>query len=256
MSFVISRALVYTVLTTVLVGALSIIDWFFIEKLKLVKLGSIAEVGAAVAIGFWFNGLHRRVDAFIDATFFRQRYRAELQLARDAAALPLAPTTAAIAHFLVDEPASALSLGSAVLFRRRDGVFVREASCGWESDHLSRLDERDVPLLMLVQTENGPLSLYDHPWRGDGVPQGPARPVLALPIVIRRELAAVVFYGAHQHGEPLDPDETRALAQLGHAAAIAYDHLEAESMRRELQTMRSEIDALRSVIAEFQIQPT
>lgn len=256
-SLVVSRALVYTVLTTVLVGVLSIIDWFFIEKLKLVRLGTIAEVCAAVGIGFWFNGLHHRVDAFIDAVFFRQRHRAEVRLARAATALPLAPTMGGIAHFLIDEPTDALALASAALFRRRsDGRFVREESRGWEVVQLPALADPDVPLLMLVQTAATPLSLYDYRWRSNGLPTGPARPVLALPIMVRRELVAVVLYGTHVHGEPLDPDEVRALGQLAPAAAIAFDHLEGETLRREIDVMRREVEKLRGVVAELQIQPT
>ena len=256
-SLVVSRTLVYTVLTTLLVGALSIIDWFFIEKLRLVRLGTIAEVAAAVAIGFWFNGLHRRVDAFIDAVFFRQRHRAEVRLGRAVAALPTAPTTAAIAHFLVDEAVDALQLASAALFRRRpDGAFIREQASGWGSEDILQLGDSDTPLLMLLQTATTPLPLYDYQWRTEGLPPGAARPVLALPIVVRREVTGVVFYGSHVHGEPLDPDEIRALNQLPPAAAVAYDHLNAESMRREVEQMRAEVEKLRSTIAELQIQPT
>ena len=79
--------------------------------------------------------------------------------------------------------------------------------------------------------------------------------MLALPIIVRRELAAIVFYGSHVHGEPLDPDEIKAIAGLATGAAAAYDHLEAESMRRRLNAMETENESLRSVIAEAQIQP-
>jgi hypothetical protein len=255
-SFVVSRTLVYGVLTTMLVGAFSIIDWFFTDYLRLARLGTIAEVAAVVAFGLWFNGLHRRVDTLIDATFFRQRHKAEVQLARNAAALPLAPTTAAVAHFLVAEPVQAMSLASAALFRRmRDATFVREASEGWSASDLSRLGAEDDPLLMLAQTEGGPLSLYDHRWRTDGVPAGPARPVLALPIMVRRELAAIVFYGSHTHGEGIDPDEMKALAGLMTGAAAAYDHLDAEALRIENESMKSKVESLETQLANAQIQP-
>jgi hypothetical protein len=59
---------------------------------------------------------------------------------------------------------------------------------------------------------------------------------------------AIVFYGSHIHGESLDPDEIRAIAALATGAAAAYDHLEAEAMKREL-------DAARTLLAEAQIQP-
>jgi len=255
-SFVVSRAIVYGILTTLIVGAFSLVDWLFIDKLKLVQLGTIAEMGVAIAGGFWFNGLHRRVDSLIDATFFRERHRAEVMIARNAAALPLAETPETVAHFLVDEPMRAFSLASAALFRRRhDGLYIREASNGWEADTLLRLDHSDEPLLLLARAENGPLSLHDHPWRTEHVPDGNRRPILALPIVVRRELAAVVFYGGHLHGEALDPDEIRIIAGLAPGAAAAYDHIEAEALRKDNDAMKNEVDSLRTRLAEIQIQP-
>jgi hypothetical protein len=255
-SFVVSRALVYGILTSLLVGAFALIDWLFIDKLRLARLGTIAELGVAVAGGFWFNGLHKRVDTFIDATFFRQRHKAEVQLARDASALPYATTSDAVAKVLVNEPVRALSLSSAALFRRgNDGAYVREKFEGWSAIDITRFDSEDDHLLMLLQAENGPVSLYDHPWRTEGVPSGPAQPTLALPIIVRRELAAIVFYGSHIHGEGLDPDEIKAIANLASAAAAAYDHLDAEAMKRKVDTMTSEIESLRTELAEARIQP-
>ena len=252
--FVASRTLVYGILTSILVGGFALVDWLFIDKLKLARLGTIAEMGVAVAGGFWLNGLHRRVDWLIDATFFRQRHRAEVQLARIAAALPQARTAETVAQFLVHEPVRALSLASAALFMPgSDIAFMRTDSEGWSSADLQRLNGRDDPLLTLAQTENGPLSLYDHPWRTDGVPAGPACPVLALPIVVRRELAAIVFYGAHVHGEPLDPDEIKAIAALANGAAAAYDHLEAEAMRNEVASLQRAVEIQQALLAEARI---
>ncbi len=121
--------------------------------------------------------------------------------------------------------------------------------------NLLELDDADGRLLMLAQAEGGPLSLYDHHWRTDGVPAGPARPVLALPIIVRRELAAVVFYGSHVHGEALDPDEIKAIAGLAPAAAAAYDHLDAEAMQQQVASMQKTIDIQQALLAEAQIQP-
>jgi hypothetical protein len=256
-SFVVSRTLVYAVLTTLLVGIFSLVDWFFTDYLSNARLGTVAEVGAVLAFGIWFNGLHRRVETLIDATFFRQRHRAEVQLARIASALPRAPTADTVAQFLVDEPVRALSLASAALFRRNlDSQFIREAAVGWTPSELLGLDSKDNALLTLAETEEGPLSLYDHPWRKECMPAGAARPVLALPIIVRRELAAIVFYGSHLHGEALDPDEIKALAGLAPGAAAAYDHLEAEAMRRKNELLERKVETMQALLAEAQIQPT
>jgi len=254
--FVVSRTLVYGILTSVIIGGFALIDWLFIDKLKLARLGTIAEMGFAVAGGFWFNGLHKRVDSFIDAIFFRQRHKAERQLARDAAALQFSTTTEAVAHVLVAEPVRALSLASAALFRRgQAGSYVRETSEGWSETDISKLDREDDHLMALLQAENGPISLYDHPWRTQGVPSGPTHPVLALPIIVRRELAAIVFYGSHVHGEGLDPDEIKAIASLAPGAAAAYDHLDAEAMKCQVDSLKNKVESLQTQLTEAQIQP-
>lgn len=255
-NFVVSRTLVYTILTTLLVGILSIIDWFFIEKLKLIRFGTIAEIVVAIAIGFWFNGLHKRVDRLIDATFFRQRHRAESQLAQIAASLPHVTTAKAIGEFLVSEPVRILSLASAALFHRQsDGVFRRVESRGWRESDVTRLDDEDDRVLALALAQRAPLSLYDHPWRTRDVPVGPALPSLALPITVRQELAAIVFYGAHLHGEALDPDEIKAISGLAAGAAAAYDHLQAQALQRKIESMQTEIDLLRPRTGRVEILP-
>jgi hypothetical protein len=254
--FVISRTLVYGILTSVLIGGFALIDWLFIDKLKLARLGTIAEMGFAVAGGFWLNSLHRRVDWLIDATFFRQRHRAEVQLARNAAALQFATSEATVAKVLVDETVRALALASGALFRRRsDGVYVRDRFEGWRPADIARLSDEDDHLLMLLQAEKGPVSVYDHRWRAEGVPPGAARPGLALPIIVRRELAAVVFYGSHVQGESLDPDEIKAIAGLAIGAAAAYDHLEAQATKQATESLKDEVELLRTQLAEARIQP-
>jgi hypothetical protein len=255
-NFVVSRALVYGVLTTLLVGIFSIIDWLFTDKLQLARLGTLAQVGAVVAFGVWFNGLHKRVDGFVDATFYRQRHRAEVQLARNAGALPFVTSGRAVAEVLVAEPVRAVGLASAALFRRcRDGSLHREQSIGWSDLEVTVLNEGDDHFIALLLATNGPLSLYDHPWRSQGVPPGPGCPVLALPIIVRRQLAAVVFYGSHPHGEALDPDEIKAIAGLAPGAAAAYDHLEAQTMSEQVSMLQAKVESLESRLAEAQIQP-
>ena len=254
-SFVVSRALVYATLTTMLVVLFSLIDWLFSGYLQLTGLSTVAEVGAAVAVGIWFNALHRRVDGFIDATFFRRRHAAERQLARDAAALHYAASQNAIATALVAEPVRCLSLASAALFRADgQGRYVREASEGWSATDASRLADADEHFLAQLKAENGPLSLDEAPLRTAGLPLGTAHPALALPIISRGELLAVALYGPHLHGEMLDPDEIKCIGALAPGAAAAYDHLAVESMQKKMDAMQRQLDALQRTSSP-QIQP-
>lgn len=155
-NFVISRALVYGVITSILVAVFSLLHWFISKQLAQTQLALAAEIVAALALGFWLNGLHHNVDRLIDSTFFRQRHLAEQRLARAAAAIPHAESYEAVNHFLVDEPIQALGLVAAALFHNAaDGRFVREAaSCCDETygDELARND----PLVLHLLAERVP----------------------------------------------------------------------------------------------------
>lgn len=201
-----------------------------------------AEIGAAVALGFWLNGLHNRVDQFIDFVFFRGRHMAEVRLARVADALPHASAPEAIDGLLVREPADALQLASAALFRLdNDGSYRRAATIGWLPGSAQAL-EADDPLVLHLKAAHAPLDIEMMSWPRTDVPIGPARPVLALPIVVRRQLVAIALYGAHADGVDLDPDEVRAVSGLAVGAAAAYDHIEAETLRRAYEALRRELD--------------
>jgi hypothetical protein len=68
--------------------------------------------------------------------------------------------------------------------------------------------------------------------------------VLALPVFLRSQLAAIVLFGPHVTGEAFDPDELRSLTALCRGASAAFDHLEAEQRRAECEDLRKTIERL------------
>ena len=247
--FVISRALVYGVMTSLLVVVFALIDWIFVKQLENTGLGIVAEVGAAVGLGFWLNSLHHHVDQFVDSVFFRQRYLMEKRLARVAGALPHAVTADFVDETLVAEPHNALQLASCAVFRRiDDGQYVRTKSLGWSDDDCRTLDLNDPMLLQLVAGQV-PLDLHDLRWPRTDLPDGAARPVLAVPVLVRRQLIDFALYGSRAVGEALDPDEVKSLNALASGASVAFDHIEAEELRRKVDAVVRENQALRTAIA-------
>ncbi|HXW76380.1 MAG TPA: hypothetical protein VEJ20_03130, partial [Candidatus Eremiobacteraceae bacterium] len=65
------------------------------------------------------------------------------------------------------------------------------------------------------------------------------QPLLAVPVVVRHKVEAFALYGGHSGGEALDPDEIHSLRQLAMPAGAAYDHLEAEALRAQLERLRT-----------------
>ncbi len=243
--FAINRALVYGTFTSLLVLAFTAIEWFIGKELSDERVAGYVEVAAALAIGFWFNLLHKRIERFFDRIFFRQQHSAERHLARVASATPHAPSIEAVDRFLIDEPAKAYRLVSTAFFRRNDdGEFVLVASDGWPDDALTRI-RADDPLPIYLAAEDNAIDLDEIDWAPPGLPSGAAHPLVAVPVSVRHRLIGIALYSATENGEALDPDQRRMLERLATAAAAAYDHLEAEKLRRELELLRDEIVALR-----------
>ena len=80
LSFAISRTLVYTVLTSILVGTFALIDFASAKLLEHLQIALLLEALAALAFGIWLKALHTRVEAFVDRTLFRTRHSAEARL--------------------------------------------------------------------------------------------------------------------------------------------------------------------------------
>ena len=241
--FAINRALVYGSITSLFVLAFSAIEWSIGRRLADERVAGYVEVAAALAIGFWFNLLHRRVERFFDRIFFRQQHRAEQHLARVAAAIPHATSMEAVDRFMLNEPARAYALTSAAVFRRTErDEFERTASIGWPADAPKSIPQTD-PLIAYLAAERAPLDLDDIGWNAAQFSDH-ARPILGVPISVRHRLMAFALYGPTEAAETLDPDQRRMLQHLATAAAAAYDHLEAEALRREIAKLRARLAAL------------
>ena len=245
-NFILSRALVYGVLTTGLVATFALIDWLVGTVLAEQRLAVAASVIVAVVVGLSLNGIHGRVERTVHSLLFRRRHAAARRLASLASTLPHVTEDATIAAMVVDEPKEALDLTSAALFRADErGTFRRVWSLGWTLDDAADLDGFD-PLLVRLRDGAEPARVRRADAECAHAPAGDAMPLVAVPIVVRRELTAVALYGAHTGGEDLDPDEIGSLARIGQAAGAAYYHVEADALRSTLERLGRETETWRS----------
>lgn len=254
-NFVVSRTLVYGILTAFFVGLFALIDWFVGHVLDQTRWATIAEIGVAISVGFWLNGLHARVDEIVDRVLFRRRHAAEHRLERLTRGLPHAESIEAVDAALVSEPCDALDLTMGALYRANDrGEFARRGHARWSHGTPADVPSSD-PLVLHLQAERGALRLAELHWSFDGSNGNTARPVLALPIIVRHELDAIVLFGGHRGGEDFDPDELRWLNALAAAAGAAYDHLEADALRKELERVTRESAARLAALEQHGLIP-
>jgi hypothetical protein len=245
--FVISRALTYGALTAFIVLCFSALHWVLAEVLRATKLTSAAEVALVIALGYSLVVVHRRIESFTERVFFRRRHEAEARLNRAALALPRAPSLQAVDELTQAEAHSALALDSSAVFRREAGGtrYVRTAAPGWGPGTAEVLDADDA-LVLAALSKGAALRVRDVDWERPDLPTGSARPVLAVPAIIRDDMWALALFGAHASGEDLDPDEVQALAGLVRGACAGYEHVTAEMLREENERLKREVVALRA----------
>jgi hypothetical protein len=247
--FVISRALVFGGLTSVIAGTFLLIDWFMTRQFAQTRFTLTAEIIFALALGSSLNMLHHNVDRFVDGVFFRQRHLAERRLAKAAAAVTRADNFAAVDQFVVHEPVQALGLTSAALFRKSEhGAFVRRIEVGWSEDDARELSAND-PLLLHLLAENEAVRISEVTWAGHAPHL--ANAVFVMPVLLRDQIVAIAFYGPHVTGADIDPDEEKALAPLLERAGAAYDHIDANSLRAKVELLTRERDAKEREIARL-----
>ncbi|MBV8149879.1 MAG: hypothetical protein JO092_12355 [Candidatus Eremiobacteraeota bacterium] len=232
--FAISRALVLVVLTGAVGVMFSMVDWLFGKEISNTRVGVVVDLIIAVAIGFWLNTLHGRIDHFVDATLYRSRRLAETRVHRASLGLAHAITARAVDEAVVREPVEAFELTSgAVFLQAGSGSYVRRAAIGWHGPCANVLDHSD-PLLLHLRGSEGAVRLDGVGTIQAELPAREERPVVAVAIAARNQVVGVALYGPHRSGADLDADELKSISELAQASAHAYEHIEAESLRAQV----------------------
>lgn len=220
----ISRALVYALISAIVVGLFALIDLFFSRALSESKAGLIADVALALVLGFFFNGIHKSVDRFVDGMLFRTRHRAERHIETVAGAIPYAESAAQVTEFLIAEPRRAFDLAGAALVPADAQPLLHDS------------------LIAYLQAERRALRLRMHDWHNSAIQIPGGEPAIAVPVFSRSRVRAVAFYGFHHNGTDLDNEEIALLERLSAAAGAAFDHLDAEDLEREVRSLRAALD--------------
>lgn len=232
-NFVIGRALIFAVLTTLLTAVFALVDWFFGHVLEDFRLTRVLSAGISICFAFVFGRFEKAAENAIEALFFRKRHAAEVHVERSIHALPHSRSSAVIENAIVSDLAATLEIASAALFRRGTGdAFARTAAIGWSDADCAQLDDSD-PLVLLMRAEVRPINVDEIPWKRIDVPAEGNAPRVAIPMLSHAELAGFVLYGVHPDGSELDPEEVALLERAVTAAGLAFDQLDAQRLRAE-----------------------
>ncbi|MBV9523890.1 MAG: hypothetical protein JO010_13910 [Alphaproteobacteria bacterium] len=193
-----------------------------------------------------FNRLHEIAVDLVDHVFNRRYHRLRQWLRQTGEAMLRAGDFAEIDRLLAAEPAQALRLSSAAVFRWMEGALRRaEPAIGWDGAALRELDAaRDAPALQCL-ARDAPTRLRREQWRSAGLPPEEAAPCLAVPVTGgAREGLALALFGPHKTGTDITADEREMLHELARHAGSGYDRVETELLRRELSAMRAKLAIL------------
>lgn len=225
----ISRAVVYTILSAIAVGAFALVDLFFTRAVSSKNAGLMADIGLALILGFFFNSMHARIDRFVDWVLFRNRHKAEEHLRTVIRAMPFTVSEQQVDLLVVEEPVRSFALVGAILFACDDnGAFALRHYFGVSPPRFT-LASREETLPVYLQGEHCALRLNSHGWE---------LPAIAIPIFSHGDLTAICIYGLHENGTDLDGEEIAIFEELAGAAGNAYDRLEAKRLREEVRDLR------------------
>ncbi len=241
--FVINRALVFGIVSGVVIVAFIVLEW--VLSTVFVKVSHLTsttlELMLALVLGFSLRGIHGRVDAFIDDLFFRERHENERALktfAREIAYVTDPRVAVARAHG--ELVARTGASGAAVyVVTGADAVRVDPA----ESAAHDRVDVDD-PALVRMRATRLPVALGSLPtaFAGDH----------AFPMCVRDIVNGTVVLGAKSNGEAHAPDELATVEAVVLALGNALDALQTAALKAEiarvlldgapLETLRRTVD--------------
>lgn len=224
--FVISRTVVYAVLTTLVVLVIGIVDWVTSAYLTQVRVAMAIDAVVTIALAFALHRTYRWIESAVDSLLFRRKHQAATYLHRMARTLLRAEKEETIDRELVHGPYERLELQMAALFRAQGRCYVMSAAAGFGAigDPAYDTEHELVRFLMTERTKVDIRELRTHV--ADQIEEQGAPPAVAIPIFQGDELSAFAVYGIHRDGTKLDPDEIETLEHLCEVGAQAYVRIE------------------------------
>jgi hypothetical protein len=217
--FVLNRALIFGIVSLIVVGIFLLVEWGASE---LIVGGNHAagtfSMLVALALGFSMRFIHQRVDRFVDGVFFHKRHEDEAALRRFAREASYITDRDTLVHRALGEVRDHANAAAAwLLISDGNGRYVSADP----SDNGVCVNENDRTIVAL-RTWHKPVDLDTL----DTVVAGE----YAYPMISRGQLVGALVCGPKADGESYAPDESNALAELAHGVGTALDLLGERSM--------------------------
>lgn len=233
--FVLNRAVVFTIVSTIVIAAFVVVEWAASLWLSNVTHPTSAVIAMVVALflGLSLRYIHRHVDRVVDGTIFRKRHEDETALRRfahESAYISDRSELLARAVGTVKEHTDADD--AAILVRDDTARYAGQDESGRQV-----VSENDAGIVAL-RAWRKPVDLHR-------VSDSRIRGEFAFPMISRGELIGTLVCGSKPGGEAYAPDELDALLLLSQGVGSALGVLEAghtastDALARELADVRA-----------------
>lgn len=214
---VLNRALVYGVITSLVVGvfaALStIIEHFAVGKTE----GALLQLLVPLSLGVTLNLIKKRLDGFVERMFFQRQYRAETALTRLIRECGFIENRDTLLDRSVDEIMEYLRPTGVALYERNESGYVQLRQRG--ERRFPKTLSSDDPVMVSLRADTTEADL-------DKLASALGREGLAFPLGVRGGLMGVLVLG-QRPAEQYTQSERALLARIGQQVAAALNALHA-----------------------------
>lgn len=210
--FVISRALVFGVMTSAVVGLMALIDWGLGRWLAQGRFALFAELVLALLLGVSLTAIHRRIELSLNNVIFRAQVLAMRALRRFALEIDLIADPKRLVSQTVEALRLRLESDYAAIYTADGSSFALATPANGESIP-SLLPNDDFAVLRLRR--------WAEPFECDE-PGHPLLAALLLPMTARAQLVGFIVCGPKHDRTRYLPDEVETLTALAHRVGSAY----------------------------------
>lgn len=233
-SFVISRALVYTATTSIIIGIFAAMN-SIVEHAALSQGANLfLELVIPLTLGIGFNTLRTRLDYYVSCFLFRHRYRAEAALNEFAQSCAFIDKPGRIMDLTVEEVFKQSSAQGVALYERDNEGYTQVRHRGTQAfpDRV----ETDDPAFIRLRAGHHAVDLHERASTlgGEGY---------VFPLSVRGTVIGVLVCGPRP-GEQYTADECKLLAHVAHQVGAALHALRVQESMQRLEAKATLVEVL------------
>ena len=233
-AFVISRALVYTATTSIIIGIFAAMNSLVAHAALGQGANLFLELAIPLTLGIGFNTLRTHLDYYVSRFLFRRRYRAEAALNEFAQSCAFIDKPGRLLDLTVEEVFKQSSAQGVALYERDNEGYTQVRHRG--SQAFPVRVETDDPAFIRLRAGHHAVDLHERASTlgGDGY---------VFPLSVRGTVIGVLVCGPRP-GEQYTADERKLLAHVAHQVGAALHALRVQESMQRLEAKARLVEVL------------